>query len=132
MNQCRNIPTLSKTTVPGILPHSRRRGGSQVKRIVVHPGKRLSLQRHRRRAEHWYIIAGEAVVTLDSSDIPLKKGDAVDIPCGAAHRIMNPGDGDMTFIEVQTGDYFGEDDISSASRTISDAPADQARAPAPW
>jgi mannose-6-phosphate isomerase len=83
----------------------------KVKRIVVYPGKRLSLQRHRRRAEHWYIIAGEAVVTLDSADIPLKKGDAVDIPCGAAHRIMNPSNDNMTFIEVQTGDYFGEDDI---------------------
>jgi len=83
----------------------------KVKRITVYPGQRLSLQRHSRRAEHWYVIKGEAVVTLDGKDIPLEGGQAVDIPVGAAHRILNPGSEDMAFIEVQTGDYFGEDDI---------------------
>ena len=83
----------------------------KVKRIVVYPGKRLSLQRHRRRAEHWYIISGEAVFTLDGREIHLKKGDSVDIPMTAAHRVMNPGKENLTIIEVQTGDYFGEDDI---------------------
>ena len=83
----------------------------KVKRIVVYPGKRLSLQRHRRRAEHWYILNGEAIVTLDDKELHLKPGESVDIPRGAVHRVMNPGSEDMAFIEVQTGDYFGEDDI---------------------
>jgi mannose-6-phosphate isomerase len=83
----------------------------KVKRIVVYPGKRLSLQRHQRRAEHWYMIAGQAVVTRNQEKIPLESGQAVDIPRGASHRIENPGSQDLVFIEVQTGDYFGEDDI---------------------
>ncbi len=84
----------------------------KVKRIVVWPGKRLSLQRHRRRSEHWHVIHGKALVTLDDRQIPLEAGDSVDIPRGAAHRIQNPEDrDDLVFIEVQRGDYFGEDDI---------------------
>lgn len=83
----------------------------KVKRIVVYPGKRLSLQRHRRRAEHWYLLAGEALVTLDGREIPLRIGEAMDIPCGAAHRLRNTGQAETVFIEVQTGAYFGEDDI---------------------
>ena len=83
----------------------------KVKRICVYPGKRLSLQRHRRRSEHWYLVAGEGIVTLDERAIPLTAGGAVDIPGGAAHRIENRGPGDVIFIEVQTGEYFGEDDI---------------------
>ena len=83
----------------------------KVKRIVVYPGKRLGLQRHQRRAEHWYVISGEALITLGDKDITVKHGEAVDIPRGAIHRAMNPGTEDMAFIEVQTGDYFGEDDI---------------------
>ena len=83
----------------------------KVKRIVVYPGQRLSLQRHRHRAEHWFIIAGQAVVTRNEEKIPLGSGQGVDIPQGAWHRVMNPGNNKMVFIEVQTGDYFGEDDI---------------------
>ncbi len=83
----------------------------KVKRICVYPGKRLSLQRHRRRSEHWYLVSGEGIVTLDASEIPLRVGEAVNIPCGSAHRIANQGTGDVIFVEVQTGDYFGEDDI---------------------
>lgn len=83
----------------------------KVKRIVVYPGKRLSLQRHRLRAEHWYIVRGEATVSLDGQSLHLKAGRSVDIPRGALHRIMNPGDENMAFIEIQTGAYFGEDDI---------------------
>lgn len=83
----------------------------KVKRIVVYPGKRLSLQRHERRAEHWYIIGGEAVVTRDDEELRLKTGESVDIPRGAMHRIRNPGPKEMAFIEIQVGDYFGEDDI---------------------
>ncbi len=83
----------------------------KLKRITVYPGKRLSLQRHRSRSEHWYIVQGSAVVTLDDREINLEGGSSVDIPKGAAHRIENQGADNMVFIEVQTGDYFGEDDI---------------------
>ncbi len=83
----------------------------KVKRICVDPEKRLSLQRHRRRAEHWYLLSGEAVVTIDGRDRPLRAGESVDIPCGAAHRLKNTGTKEAIFIEVQTGAYFGEDDI---------------------
>jgi glycosyltransferase involved in cell wall biosynthesis/quercetin dioxygenase-like cupin family protein len=83
----------------------------KVKRIVVFPGKRLSLQRHQRRAEHWTVVSGNPIVTLDAEAIPLKPGDSIDIPRGARHRVSNPGDDSVVFIEVQMGDYFGEDDI---------------------
>ena len=83
----------------------------KVKRIVVYPGKRLSLQRHLRRAEHWFILQGQAIVTRDAEELQLHSGDSIDIPRGARHRVMNPGMENMAFIEVQTGDYFGEDDI---------------------
>ncbi len=83
----------------------------KVKRITVYSGKRLSLQRHKRRAEHWYIIKGTGVVTLNDNEIEVYKGKAVDIEKEAAHRISNTGTDDLVFIEVQSGDYFGEDDI---------------------
>jgi mannose-6-phosphate isomerase-like protein (cupin superfamily) len=83
----------------------------KVKRIVVKPGMRLSLQRHRRRAEHWYLLAGEAVATLDGQERSLHAGQSIEIPRAAAHRLSNPGAVDAVFIEVQTGEYFGEDDI---------------------
>jgi glycosyltransferase involved in cell wall biosynthesis len=83
----------------------------KVKCIIVHPGKRFSLQRHRRRSEHWHVIYGEGVATLDDREIILKAGDSIDIPQGAAHRMENRGTENMAFIEVQHGDYFGEDDI---------------------
>ncbi|MCX5821034.1 MAG: phosphomannose isomerase type II C-terminal cupin domain [Deltaproteobacteria bacterium] len=83
----------------------------KVKRICVFPGKRLSLQRHRRRAEHWYLVRGEAIVTIGDRELALRPGEAVDIPCGVAHRLRNTGEEETAFIEVQTGEYFGEDDI---------------------
>lgn len=83
----------------------------KVKRIVVYPGKRLSLQKHRHREEHWYILSGQALVTRDQELIPLTRGGAVDIPQRAIHRIENTGSDNVTFIEVQSGSYFGEDDI---------------------
>lgn len=85
--------------------------GYQVKRIEVLPGKRLSYQKHARRSEHWVIVQGQALVTLDGQDSTLAQGQAVDVATGAAHRIANPGSGPLTFIEVQRGDYLGEDDI---------------------
>ena len=83
----------------------------KVKRITVRSGKRLSYQRHSRRAEHWYVVSGTATVTLDGDEHVLGSGEAIDIPRGSAHRMANQGDGDLVFIEVQMGDYFGEDDI---------------------
>ena len=83
----------------------------KVKRIVVYPGRRLSLQRHQKRAEHWFVIAGEALVTRDEEEISVPNGQAVDISQGKWHRVRNPGKTDLVFIEIQTGNYFGEDDI---------------------
>ena len=83
----------------------------KVKRIVVHPGKRLSYQRHSQRSEHWFIVSGTAVVTLDGVETTLHAGESIDIPQEGAHRIANPGDDDLVFVEVQHGTYFGEDDI---------------------
>ncbi|MDD3471624.1 MAG: phosphomannose isomerase type II C-terminal cupin domain [Syntrophaceae bacterium] len=83
----------------------------KVKRIVVYPKKRLSLQSHKRRSEHWMVISGRGVVTLDSKEIELGPGQAIDIPVGARHRMSNNADQPVVFVEIQTGDYFGEDDI---------------------
>jgi len=83
----------------------------KVKRITVLPGKRLSYQKHFRRKEHWMVVEGKAVVTLDGEDIFLNKGETIDIPQEAAHRIANRENEQMTFIEIQLGEYFGEDDI---------------------
>ncbi len=85
--------------------------GYKVKRIEVLPGKRLSYQKHSRRSEHWMIVAGEALVTLDGQQHRLKVGDYIDIPIGAAHRVENPSSAPLIFIEIQRGDYLGEDDI---------------------
>src|SRR5262252_2734776 len=83
----------------------------KVKRIKVLPGKRLSYQKHFKRQEHWMIVEGEALVTLDGKEISLKTGDSIDIPMEAAHRIATMGKVPVVFIEVQRGSYFGEDDI---------------------
>jgi mannose-6-phosphate isomerase len=83
----------------------------KVKTMEVHPAQRLSYQRHSRRSEHWFVVAGEGVVTLDGTNIDVRRGDAVDVPQGAAHRIHNTGPVPLVFVEVQHGDYFGEDDI---------------------
>jgi mannose-6-phosphate isomerase len=85
--------------------------GYKVKRIEVLAGKRLSYQRHARRAEHWMVVAGVARVTLDGDCVTLGCGETTDIPIGTAHRIENPGADTLIFIEIQRGDYLGEDDI---------------------
>ncbi len=85
--------------------------GHKVKRIVVRPGKRLSYQRHARRAEHWFVVSGRGRVTVDGEAREVGPGDSAEVPVGAAHRIESVGDADLVFIEVQRGDYFGEDDI---------------------
>ena len=83
----------------------------KVKRIVVLPDGALSLQRHQRRAEHWYAVSGAGVATIDGTAHNLEGGAAVDIPQGATHRLENTANKDLVIIEVQTGSYFDEDDI---------------------
>lgn len=83
----------------------------QVKRITVHPGAALSLQSHDHRAEHWVVVAGRARVTIDTAVSTVEENQSVYIPIGARHRLENPDETPLTLIEVQTGSYFGEDDI---------------------
>lgn len=83
----------------------------QVKHIVVSPGQKLSLQYHHHRSEHWTIVGGTAEVTVDDKVITLSPDQSVYIPLGAVHRIYNPGKAPVHLIEVQVGEYLGEDDI---------------------
>ncbi len=83
----------------------------QVKRINVNPGARLSLQSHNHRAENWIVIKGEALVTVNDDQFLVKKGERAFIPQGARHRMENKGPEPLALIEVQSGDYLGEDDI---------------------
>ncbi len=83
----------------------------QVKRIIVKPGARLSLQKHAQRAEHWVVVAGIARVTRDDQVFDLKENQSTFIPLGAVHRLENPGAVALHLIEVQSGGYLGEDDI---------------------
>ncbi len=83
----------------------------KIKKIVVSPGQRLSLQRHKHREEHWFVIKGRGLITLDDRQIELGPGESIDIYQGAIHRVQNKGEVEMVFIEIQLGDYFGEDDI---------------------
>ena len=83
----------------------------KVKSITVRAGERLSLQRHQKREEHWFIHRGIAKVTINEVDYIIGQGRYIDIPRNTYHRIENIGDGDLVFIEIQTGEYFGEDDI---------------------
>lgn len=83
----------------------------KVKRIEVLPGHRLSYQKHFKREEHWQIVRGEAKITIDGKDYFLKAGECIRIPKEAFHRIQNTGQKELIFIEVQRGEYFGEDDI---------------------
>ncbi|MCP2500972.1 MAG: phosphomannose isomerase type II C-terminal cupin domain [Deltaproteobacteria bacterium] len=85
--------------------------GYKVKQFVVTPGSRLSLQRHRHRAEHWQVVRGEAVVTRGTETVRLLPGGSIDIPLGALHRVECVGKENLVVIEVQMGKYVGEDDI---------------------
>jgi mannose-1-phosphate guanylyltransferase/mannose-6-phosphate isomerase len=85
--------------------------GFQVKRLIVKPGAVLSLQKHGQRAEHWIVVKGKARITLDEEEFDLGVNESTYIPIGAVHRIANPFDELVHIIEVQCGDYLGEDDI---------------------
>jgi len=83
----------------------------QVKRIVVSPGRQLSLQKHFHRAEHWVVVKGTAQVTRGAEDLMVHENESVFLPIGVVHRLANPGKIELELIEVQTGSYLGEDDI---------------------
>ncbi|MES2025563.1 MAG: mannose-1-phosphate guanylyltransferase/mannose-6-phosphate isomerase [Pseudomonadota bacterium] len=85
--------------------------GFKLKRIVVKPGASLSLQMHHHRSEHWVVVSGTAKVINGEQDILVQRNESTYIPAGTAHRLTNPGVVDCVMIEVQTGDYLGEDDI---------------------
>ena len=83
----------------------------QVKRLIVKPGKKLSLQLHHRRAEHWVVVKGTATVTIGTETFELEKNQSTYIPVETKHRLENKGEEILEIIEVQSGDYLGEDDI---------------------
>ena len=88
-----------------------REANCQVKRIEVLPQLRFSLQKHARRSERWIVIAGRGVATVGKKKLPVSPGSYIEVPLGEIHRMENTGDDPLVFIEVQAGDYLGEDDI---------------------
>jgi mannose-6-phosphate isomerase-like protein (cupin superfamily) len=85
--------------------------GFKIKKIVVKPGARLSLQSHEQRAEHWVVVEGQALVTLDEKEMNMGRDQHIYIPKGSIHRLQNLGAEDLILVEVQLGNYLGEDDI---------------------
>ena len=85
--------------------------GYKVKKVVVKPGETLSLQRHRHRSEHWVVVKGEALVTVGEDEMVLRPNQSAYVPKGVIHRLANTTDEPLEIIEVQVGDYVGEDDI---------------------
>ena len=85
--------------------------GNKIKRIGVHPGQQLSLQKHHQRAEHWVVTTGTARMTLDDRQFDLQPGEYCDIAIGQVHRLANLTNGPVEIVEVQFGSYLGEDDI---------------------
>ncbi|HBI47388.1 MAG TPA: mannose-6-phosphate isomerase [Smithella sp.] len=83
----------------------------KVKRIVVDPGGCLSLQLHHLRSEHWFVVAGLGIAIVDGKKKSLRAGSAIDIPQKSKHRVQNSSNEKLIFIEVQTGEYCGDDDI---------------------
>lgn len=83
----------------------------KVKKIRVKPGCRLSYQTHAKRSEHWVVVEGQARVILNDAEVILSVGESIDVPVGAKHRFGATAEGEMVLIEVQRGDYLGEDDI---------------------
>ena len=83
----------------------------KIKRIVVKPGKRLSLQKHFHRSEHWIVVEGTALVTVEDTETLVRPNESTYIPMGDTHRLENPGKVDVVLIEAQVGEYLGEDDI---------------------
>ena len=86
-------------------------GPCKVKKIVVYPGAKLSLQKHKHRSEHWTIVKGSGIVQLGEERIPVERNSRIYIEKGEIHRMENTGSELLEFIEVQIGEYLGEDDI---------------------
>ncbi len=84
----------------------------QIKKLVVNPGMRLSLQSHKYRAEHWFIVSGSGLVQIENESIKVQQHNSVDIPIGAMHRIACTSFDPLVFVEVQTGISFDENDIT--------------------
>lgn len=87
----------------------------KVKRIEVNPAARFSLQKHSKRAETWVIVAGEGKATVRDNDTPVRRGSVIEVALGEVHRMHNTGKTPLVMIEVQFGDYLGEDDIERLS-----------------
>jgi mannose-6-phosphate isomerase-like protein (cupin superfamily) len=84
----------------------------QVKKLLVNPGKRISLQSHEFRAEHWFIVSGRGIAELEGKEVEVGLSDSVDVPIGSKHRISCSSTEPLVLIEVQTGSSFSEDDIT--------------------
>ena len=83
-----------------------------MKKLLIQPGKRLSLQLHHHRHEHWVVVKGSGVANIDGKDVFLSESQSIQVPMGTVHSLYNPGKIDLELIEVQTGSYLGEDDIT--------------------
>ena len=85
--------------------------GYKVKRIAVYPGKSLSLQKHKHRSEHWNVVEGRGIITIGKKQFPIKRNESIYVPKGEKHKLYNPTKENLAIIEVQIGNYLGEDDI---------------------
>lgn len=99
----------------------------KIKRIVVKPGERLSLQMHHHRSEHWIVVSGTAKVTCGERETIVNINESTFIPVGTNHRLENPGIIPLTIIEVQSGEYLGEDDIVRFQDDYNRVPEDSAK-----
>ena len=112
MNTTSRIETIERTERPwGWYETVSEVTGNKVKRIRVHPGQQLSLQKHHQRAEHWVVVTGTAKVRLGDDYRLVTENESVYIPVGIVHSLENPGKVPLHLIEVQSGSYLGEDDI---------------------
>lgn len=112
METLRRTETIKRTLRPwGWYETVSEAPGNKIKRIGVLPGQQISLQKHQRRAEHWVVVRGTAQVTLGEQTLLLAPGQSCDIALGQVHRLANRSDSLVEVVEVQFGDYLGEDDI---------------------
>jgi len=112
MNTTSRTETIERTERPwGWYETVSEVSGNKVKRIRVHPGQKLSLQKHHQRAEHWVVVQGTARVTVGAREVDLMPGQHIDIAIGEVHRLANLTNDPVEIVEVQFGSYLGEDDI---------------------
>jgi mannose-1-phosphate guanylyltransferase/mannose-6-phosphate isomerase len=112
MDALRRTETIERTLRPwGWYETVSEVSGNKIKRIGVLPGQQISLQKHHRRAEHWVVVQGTAQVTLGEQTLELATGQSCDIAIGQVHRLANHTAALVEIVEVQFGDYLGEDDI---------------------